>query len=45
MYQEGKTFWHVENGHKQWLKKDKNFYKLIDHGFRGLYNKSIKKTN
>ena len=43
MFQEGKTFWLVENGHKQWFKKDKNFDKLIDHEFRGLINKSIKK--
>ena len=47
MYQEVITFWFVENGHKQWFKKNKNFDKLIDHRFReGLYNKSIeKKTN
>ena len=44
MYQEVITFWFVENGHKQWFKKNKNFDKLIDHRFRGgLYNKSIEK--
>ena len=46
MYQEVITFWFVENGHKQWFKKNKNFDKLIDHKFRGgVFIMKVSKKN
>ena len=45
MYQEVITFWFVENDHKQWFKKNKNFDKLIDHRFRGVSIIKVSKKN
>ena len=43
MYKEVISFWFVQNGHKQWFKKNRNFDNLIEQRFRGLYNKSTEK--